>query len=97
MAYTTLLAWEDFNKRFDIHIDASDFQLGVIVIQEVKPVDFYIGKLTIPQTRYMITVKYLLGIVEAMKDFWALLLGQWLKYIQIFKILIVKKSIQKEC
>ena len=27
----TLLAYPDFNKRFDIHTDASDHQLGAVI------------------------------------------------------------------
>ena len=30
-----------FNKIFDIHMDASDHQLGSVIIQNGKPIDFY--------------------------------------------------------
>ena len=39
--HDTLLAYPDFNKRFNIHMDISNCQLGVMIIQEVKPISFY--------------------------------------------------------
>ena len=32
----TLLTYTDFNKRFDIHMDAIEFQLGAVIIHTVK-------------------------------------------------------------
>ena len=57
VARNTLLIYPDLNKHFDIHTDANDFQLGVLIIQEGKPIDFYSGKLTGPQTWYTVTEK----------------------------------------
>jgi hypothetical protein len=36
MAADALAAYPDHNKRFDVHTDASDFQLGACIIQEVR-------------------------------------------------------------
>ena len=36
-------------------MDASDFQLGEVIIQDGKPIAFYGCKLTGPQTRYIVT------------------------------------------
>ena len=33
MAHDTLLEYTYFNKRFDIHTDVSDFQLGAVISQ----------------------------------------------------------------
>ena len=52
-----LLAYLDFNQRFDMHTDASDYQLGPVIIHNRKPITFYIRKLTGPQTRYTVTEK----------------------------------------
>ena len=30
-AHNTLLAYTDFNKRFDIHVDAITYQLGAVI------------------------------------------------------------------
>ena len=44
----------DVNKRFDIHTDASDYQLSALIIQEGKPITFYNSKLTVPQKIYIL-------------------------------------------
>ena len=33
VTHDTLLAYPDFNKRFDINTDANDYQLGAVIIQ----------------------------------------------------------------
>ena len=82
----TLLAYPDFNERFDIHTDYSDYQLGAVISQNGKPIDFYIRKLTGPQTRYKVTENSLLSIVETLKEFCTDLLGQKLKIYTDHKI-----------
>ena len=49
MAHNTFLAYMDFNKRFKVYTNASNFQLGVIINQEGKQIAFYSRKLTGPQ------------------------------------------------
>ena len=36
----------DLNKRFNIHTYTSEFQLGVVISQDRKPITFYSCKLT---------------------------------------------------
>ena len=50
VAQDTLLAYLDFNKRFDIHMDARDCHLGAVIGHYIKPIAFYSHKLTGPQT-----------------------------------------------
>jgi len=38
IAKETLLAYPTFNKPFQIHTDASHYQLGAVVSQEGKPI-----------------------------------------------------------
>ena len=47
----------------------SNFQLGSMINQYGKPISFYSRNLTIPQTRYTVTEKELLSIVETLKGF----------------------------
>ena len=48
----TLLSYPNFNEPFDIHTDASDLQLGAVISQKGKPIDFYSRQLKPAQTRY---------------------------------------------
>jgi hypothetical protein len=41
----TLLAFPDFEKEFHVNTDASNNQLGAVIIQEGKPLAFYSRKL----------------------------------------------------
>ena len=53
----TLLVYPNFNKLFDIHMDAIDYQLGAVISQNRKAIAFYSRKLTGPKTRYIVTEK----------------------------------------
>ena len=55
VAHDTLQAYSDFNKRFDIHTDTSDYQLRVVTIQNGKPIAFYRRTSTEAQKRYTVT------------------------------------------
>ena len=46
MARETILAYPNFDKPFEIHTDASAYQLGAIISQDGKPIAFYSRKLT---------------------------------------------------
>ena len=71
-----LLAYPDFNEEFVIHTDASHTQLGAVISQRGKPIAFYSRKLKPEQTRYTTTERELLSIVETLKEFRNILLGQ---------------------
>jgi hypothetical protein len=50
--------------------------LGAVIIQEDKPLAFYSRKLNSGQTRYTTGEQDLLSIVETLKEFRDILLGQ---------------------
>ncbi len=52
MAADALAAYPDYNKRFDVYTDASDFQLGACIIQEGRPIAYFSRKLTKSQQNY---------------------------------------------
>ena len=79
MAKETLVTFPDFTKEFEIHTDASKLQLGACISQGGKPVAFYSRKLQPAQTRYTTTERELLSIVETLKEFRNILLGQKIK------------------
>ena len=72
----TLLRHPDFNKPFEIHTDASKAQLGAVISQNGKPIAFYSRKLNSAQLNYTTTERELLAIVETLKEFRNILLGQ---------------------
>jgi len=49
-----ILAYPDYTKGFDIHVDASDTQLGAVISQNRKPIAFFSCKLTSAQQKYTI-------------------------------------------
>jgi len=72
----TLLAFPDFSKAFHIYTDASDYQLGAVIMQEGKPLAFYSRKMSDAQRGYTTGEQELLSIVETLKEFRNILLGQ---------------------
>jgi hypothetical protein len=74
----TLLSYPNFNLPFDIHTDASQIQLGAVISQQGRPIAFYSRKLNPAQTRYTVGKCELLSIVETLKTFRNILLGQQL-------------------
>ena len=63
IAREVLLAYPDFSKPFQVHTDASHYQLGAVISQDGKPIAFYSRKLKPEQTRYTTTERELLSIV----------------------------------
>ena len=76
MACDNLLTYPEFNETFKIHSYASAFQLGAVIRQKVKTIDFFCRKLTDSQQRYTVTERELLIIVETLKDSRTILIGQ---------------------
>ena len=76
IAREAILAFPDFNEEFHIYTDASDYQLGAVIMQKDKPIAFYSRKLNSAQKRYTTGEQELLSIVETLKEFKNILLGQ---------------------
>ena len=86
----TLLAYPNFNDEFIIHTDASATQLGAVISQHDRPLAFYSRKLNTAQKCYTTTERELLAIVEMLKEFRNILLGQRIKIYTDHKNLIYK-------
>jgi hypothetical protein len=76
IAKQTMLAFPDFSKPFDIHTDASDVQLGGVISQDGKPIAFYSRKLNPAQRNYTVGEREMLSIVETLRAYRNILLGQ---------------------
>jgi len=85
-----LLAYLDFNKPFQIHADASQYQLGAVVSQEGKPIAFYSCKFNPAQTRYTAAERELLSTVETLKEHRNMLRGQTIEVFTDHKNLVCK-------
>jgi aminoglycoside N3'-acetyltransferase len=74
-----LLCYPDFNKPtlFHLDTDASDYQLGAVIMQDKKPIAFYSRKLNTAQKRYTTTERKqeLLSGIETCKEYKNILLG----------------------
>jgi hypothetical protein len=75
VAANALAAYPDHNKRFNVYTDASDFQLGACIIEEGRPVAYFLWKLTKSQQNYSTIEKEMLSIIATLKEFWSMLLG----------------------
>ena len=60
-------------------MDASKLQLGSVISQKGKPIPFYSRKLNSAQVNYTTTECEVLSIVETLKEYRNILLGQQIK------------------
>ena len=72
----TMLAYPKFGEVFHIYADASDTQLGGVIMQNDKPLAFYTRKLNQAQSKYSTGEQELLSLVETLKSFENILMGQ---------------------
>ena len=76
LAEEVILAYPNYGEVFEIYTDASQRQLGAVIVQDNRPLAFFSRKLNDPQSKYSITELELLSIVECLREFKSMLWGQ---------------------
>jgi hypothetical protein len=74
-----LLCYPDFHKPFHLYTDASDHQLGAVIMQDKIPIAFYSRKPKTAQKRYTTTERNreLLSAIETCKEYKNILIGYY--------------------
>ena len=75
VGHEVLIYYPNLSKKFIINTDASNTQLGRIISQNIKTIDFYSQKLSPAQIDYTTTEKELLIILKNLKEFRTIILG----------------------
>jgi RNase H-like domain found in reverse transcriptase len=88
VAQEVLLNYPNFNVPFDIFTDASEKQLGVVIMQNNRPIAFYSRKLNPAQCKYTTGEQELLAFVKTVKQYRNILLGYDIKVFTDHKNLL---------
>ena len=69
ITHDVMIRYPDHNLPYHIYMDASDFQMGSVIMQEGALVAYFPKKLNAAQRSYSTIEKELLSIVETLKEY----------------------------
>ncbi len=75
LAAEVLMAYPNHNLPFHIYTNASNSQMGTVIIQQKQPVAYWSRKLTHTLQSYHTMANELLSIVMVLEEFHSMLLG----------------------
>ena len=96
IAKEALLSYPNFNKEFHVFTDASDYQLGAVIMQNDKPLAFYTRKMNQAQQKYTTGEQELLSIIETLKSFENILMGQYI-VVHTNHLNLLYKKLARNC
>ena len=75
IGHEVLLSFPDYTQPFQLYTDASDLQMGAVLMQGKKTLAFFSKKLNKAQRNYGVGEKEMLSTVEALKEFHTMIYG----------------------
>ena len=88
VSFKTLLSYPDWKIPFTVHTDASDKQLGAVIVQKNKPIDFFSRRPRKPQRNYTTTEKEIIVIVGCINQFRGIVFGYEIDVFSYHKNLV---------
>jgi hypothetical protein len=85
MAADAHAVYPNNNKWFDVYTDASDFQLGTCIIQEGRPVAYFLQKLTKSQQTILQWKRKCFSLSQLLKNFKVCSLMRTFMFLRIIK------------